>query len=76
MKKKTSIKTLFFFGILILGAVIAFIAMPTKKKTLPTVKQTEYGTYNSPEVAYKECQKLLTQLSTDLNKGLKSNQTK
>lgn len=76
MKKKTSIKTLFFFGILILGAVVTFIAIPTKNKTSTTVKQAEYGTYNNPEVAYKECQKLLTQLSTDLNKGLKSNQKK
>lgn len=73
MKKKTSIKTLLFFGVLILGALLTFIYFPTKKETTPRLPKNELGTYNNPEVAYKECQKLLTQLSSDLNKGLKSN---
>lgn len=76
MMKKTSIKTLIFFGILILGAVLTFIYFPTKKETSPILPSNELGTYNNPEVAYKECHKLLNQLSSDLNKGLKPNKLK
>ncbi|MDM1396456.1 hypothetical protein [Myroides odoratimimus] len=76
MKKKTSIKNLLFFGTLVLGAIIAFIYFPAKTDTNPTLKQNEYGTFTNPEVAYKECQKLLIQLSNDLNKGIPTNKTK
>ncbi|MCA4807488.1 hypothetical protein [Myroides odoratimimus] len=76
MKKKTSIKNLLFFGVLVLGAIMTFIYFPTKSDTKPTLKQNEYGTFNNPEVAYKECQKLLIQLSNDLNKGIPTNKTK
>lgn len=39
-----------------------------------TVEEPNLGTYDDPEVAFKETQKALFQLSTNLNKGFESMQ--
>lgn len=43
---------------------------------LQDIKYTEFGSFQNPEIAYKECQKVLQELSENLNSSLETNTTK
>lgn len=74
--KKTSQNKKIFITVLILGVgiLIAF-TFSRKENTKPTTINTfnEYGSFSNPEVAYKECHKILKDLSLNLNQSLESN---
>lgn len=52
------------------------LLLQAKQTETETSKNTDYGTYSDPEVAYQECYKILTELSLNLNEGLESNKVK
>lgn len=78
MKKKSLQKILILsiFLIAIVSTVSLLLQAKQTETETETSKNTDYGTYSDPEVAYQECYKILTELSLNLNEGLESNKVK
>ncbi|WP_010254840.1 hypothetical protein [Myroides injenensis] len=75
MKKTNQNKKIFITVLIIgLGTLIAF-TFSQKENEKSTTKDTinEYGSFSNPEIAYKECHKILKDLSLNLNQSLESN---
>lgn len=71
MSKKSNIITI-VLGLLIVTAIAGayFLNQEDKEPTLletKTMAIANYGTYQNPELAYIECQKILTSLSKTIN---------
>ncbi|MEK6452099.1 MULTISPECIES: hypothetical protein [unclassified Myroides] len=76
MKKKSLQKILILSIFLIAIVSTVSLLLQAKQTEIQTIKNTDYGTYSDPEVAYQECYKILTELSLNLNEGLESNKVK
>ncbi|MDR0230286.1 MAG: hypothetical protein LBI72_14670 [Flavobacteriaceae bacterium] len=64
--KKASV----LFSVCAIAVAIGFYFSSNKKETKttePLLVQNNYGTYSNPELAYKECHKILTDLSKTIN---------
>ncbi|MDR2221247.1 MAG: hypothetical protein LBE34_00760 [Flavobacteriaceae bacterium] len=75
--KKTSI--LLSICTIAIAFGIYYLSNREQKETVkPLVAQNNYGTYSNPELAYKECQKILMDLSKTINtsKSVSSHKTK
>lgn len=70
MKNKTLKYSLFTILVLIFAALFYIIPF-NNETTKPQPHFEELGTFNNPEIAYEECQKILKDLSQTINISLK-----
>lgn len=71
MKNKTLKYSLFIILVLIFAALFYIIPLNNSETTKPQPHFKELGTFNNPEIAYEECQKILKDLSQTINVSLK-----